>query len=188
MTIFNISNRVPGVAIFLVIIVISFTGTTTPADRQYADTGKDPLQWDTRPHSVFSSEIFMSVKPVPGHRDAEYNFECIDGDAPGSGWQRSNEYRVSGLQSESRHTFVARVRDPETGEELFPAAPAITVTTRGVENHGHMRYVPEIDRAFANGEIELIPIRVTGNKDNRIFLTSMQYGGREYLPTGGEQE
>ncbi len=98
----------------------------------------------------------------------EYRFECVRGDGYSSEWQGSNEFKNSGLQPESRYSYMARVRKAGAGDELIPSTGIYEVTTRRSTNTGDSRYIPEIDKAFAKGEIELIPIRVTGDKDKRI--------------------
>jgi len=135
---------------------------------QYADIGNDPLEWSAEPHSVFSSEVKMSVKAPEMQGPLEYHFECVGGDGYSSDWQPSNEFKNSGLKPETSYRYKARVRIAGAGDEVIPSTGIYEVTTRRSTNTGRSRYIPEIDKAFANGEIELIPIRVTGDKDNRI--------------------
>ncbi len=135
--------------------------------------GNDPLEWLSEPHSVFSSEVKMSVKIPEIRGRLEFRFECIGGGGYSSEWQSSGEFKNTGLKPETTYRYVARVRRAGAAEEVIPSTGVYEVTTRRSTNTGDSRYIPEIDKAFANGEIELIPIRVTGDKDNRINLCAI---------------
>lgn len=135
---------------------------------QPADLGQDPLEWLNEPHSVFSSEIKMSVKVPDLSGDLEYRFECFEGEGYSSDWQKSNEFKNSDLEPNTEYGYVAHVRMAGQSDIVLSSTQEYQVTTRRSTNFGRSRYMPEIDEAFKNGEIELIPIRVTGDKDNRI--------------------
>ena len=135
---------------------------------QYADIGYDPLEWYAEPHSVFSTEVVMSVKVPEIQGPLEYRFECVGGDGYSSDWQHSSEFKNSGLKPETTYEYIARVRREGSSEEVRSSTGIYKVTTRRSTNTDDSRFIPEIDQAFANGEIELIPIRVTGDKDVRI--------------------
>ena len=122
--------------------------------------GLDPLQWASEPHARFSHTITMSAEPVASPGEVEYNFVCTAGGAPDSGWQASQTYSATGLKPETAYTFVARVRDKATASELRAPALPITVTTRKADKY---------DQIVAN-DIELIPLLVNGNKNNRINI------------------
>lgn len=151
------------------ILLISFyTGISNEIFCQYADIGKDPLGWLYEPHSIFSTEVKMSVKIPLTDARLEYKFDCIAGTGYSSDWQTSNEFKNSDLKPETSYSYVARVRMVGSSNDYIQSTGEYKVTTRRSTNTERSRYIPEIDRAFANGEIELIPIRVTGDKDNRI--------------------
>jgi len=157
-----------GRGIILILLISFFSGINNDLHCQYADIGNDPLEWLCEPHSVFSSEVKMSVIVPDIQRELEYRFDCIGGDGYSSEWQSSNEFKNSGLKPETTYKYMASVRRVDTEDEIIRSTGIHEVTTRKSTNTGDSRYIPEIDRAFANGEIELIPIRVTGDKDNRI--------------------
>ncbi|MCP4312387.1 MAG: hypothetical protein GY790_14080 [Bacteroidetes bacterium] len=152
----------------IVLLISFFSVGSSDLYGQYSDIGQDPLEWFSEPHSVFSSEVKMSVKVPEIQGQLEYRFECVGGDGYSSEWQSSNEFSNSGLTPETKYSYCARVRRAGTSDEVTPSTGIYEVTTRRSTNTENSRYIPEIDRAFANGEIELIPIRVTGDKDNRI--------------------
>jgi len=160
--------RLPGSYIILIFFIGFFSGIINNSYCQYSDIGNDPLEWLNEPHSVFSSEVVMSVKVPDIQGRLEYQFECVGGEGYSSEWQRSNEFKNSGLKPETTYSYIARVRKAGTDDQLIPSTRIYEVTTRRSTNTGSSRYIPEIDKAFANGEIEIIPIRVTGDKDNRI--------------------
>ena len=159
--------------IFLLFMITFCCGFNQELLCQKADIGNDPLEWLCEPHSVFSSEVKMSVKTPEIGGPLEYRFECVGGDGYSSGWQSSGEFKNSGLKPETAYRYVARVRRAGAADEAIPSTGTYEVTTRRSTNTGDSRYIPEIDKAFANGEIELIPIRVTGDKDNRINLCAI---------------
>ncbi|MDX2413904.1 MAG: M64 family metallopeptidase [Bacteroidales bacterium] len=157
------------VRIITVISLISFyTGINSEIFCQYADIVKDPLEWLCEPYSVFSTEVRMSVKIPLTDAELEYKFDCVEGKGYSSDWQSSNEFKNSDLIAETSYSYIARVRMFGSSSEFIPSTGEYRVTSRRSTNTEKSRYIPEIDRAFANGEIELIPIRVTGDKDNRI--------------------
>ncbi len=155
-------------SILLLFSISIYSGIINDLYGQYADIGKDPLEWLCEPHSVFSSEVKMSVKIPEVGVPLEFRFECVGGDGYSSEWQSSDEFKNTGLKPETAYRYVARVRRAGAANELMPSTGIYEVTTRRSTNTGDSRYIPEIDKAFARGEIELIPIRVTGDKDNRI--------------------
>lgn len=160
------TNRLPEKGIVLSFIMCLCVGIDLYGQR--ADIGTDPLEWFGEPHSIFSSEIQMSVKIPNIKGPLEYRFECIGCAENSSEWQSSNEFKYSGLNPETTLKYKASVRRVGTNHEIIPSTAKIEVTTRRATNTGRSRYIPEIDKAFKNGEIKLIPIRVTGDKDNRI--------------------
>ena len=160
--------RFSGIEIILIFLFSFFSGYNNDVYCQYSDIGQDPLEWLSEPHSVFSSEVVMSVKIPDFQEPLEYRFECVSGPGYSSDWQSSNEFKNSRLNPETTCSFIARARIAGRDTEIIPATKIYEVTTRRSTNTGDSRYIPEIDKAFANGEIELIPIRVTGDKDNRI--------------------
>ena len=165
--------RFSGRGIILLLLIGIYSGFSHDLPGQYADIGNDPLEWSTEPHSVFSSEVKMSVKIPQIEGQLEFRFECIGGDGYSSEWQGSPEFKNTGLKPQTAYRYVARVRRAGAAKEVIPSTGICEVTTRRSTNTGDSRYIPEIDKAFANGEIELIPIRVTGDKDNRINLCAI---------------
>jgi hypothetical protein len=165
--------RFSGRGIFLIFLITICCGFNQELLCQYADIGNDPLEWSSEPHSVFSSEVKMSVKIPEIQGQLEFRFECTGGEGYSSEWQSSHEFKNTGLKPETAYRYVARVRRAGAAEEVIPSTGVYEVTTRRSTNTGDSRYIPEIDKAFANGEIELIPIRVTGDKDNRINLCAI---------------
>ena len=146
---------------------------------QYADIGYDPLEWYAEPHSVFSTEVVMSVKVPEIQGPLEYRFECVGGDGYSSDWQHSSEFKNSGLKPETTYEYIARVRREGSSEEVRSSTGIYKVTTRRSTNTDDSRFIPEIDQAFANGEIELIPIRVTGDRMCGLISVQSTGGWRE---------
>ena len=156
------------------VLLLASAGCATKTNHSAAETAEFKLHnlvlnWATEPHSVFSSEVKMSVER-PGIEGAlEYRFICVAGGAASSDWQESSAFRVSDLRPDTEYTFVAEVRRRGADAEAVLAETALhTVRTQKNANPDPRRYTAMIDRAFAAGEIELIPIRVSGDKDNRI--------------------
>lgn len=154
--------------IALICLISTFAITSNDVQAQKADIGTDPLEWYGEPHSVFSSEVKMSVKTPDMAGELEYRFECVGCADFSSDWQASNEFKYSALMPETTISYRASVRVVGTENEIIPSTKVIEVTTRRNTNTDRSRYMVEIDEAFKNGKIELIPIRVTGDKDNRI--------------------
>jgi len=151
-----------------IVLFLLFSFVSNSLYSQDAEIGSDPLEWYGEPHSVFSSEVKMSVK-VPALEGAlEYRFECVGCTTFSSDWQSSNEFKYSKLKPETLLKYKASVRKVGAENEVIPSTKVIEVLTRRNTNTGRSKYIPKIDEALKNGEIELIPIRVTGDKDNRI--------------------
>jgi len=122
--------------------------------------GLDPLQWASEPHAKFSHTISMSAEVVAASGKVQYNFICTAGGAAASGWRAKPSYSAGGLKPETDYTFIAKVRDKATGAALRAPALPITLTTPKAN---------QFDESIAN-DVELIPLLVTGNKNNRLNI------------------
>ena len=121
-------------ATIILFLISLFSGFNNDLYGQYADIGNDPLEWLAEPHSVFSSEVQMSVKVPEIQEQLEYRFECVGGDGYSSEWQSSNEFKNSGLKPETRYSYMARIRKTGAGDELIPSSEIYEVTTRRSTN------------------------------------------------------
>jgi len=146
--------------------VLAFAGSVRAEDAVIA--GLEPLQWTSEPHARLSHTVTMAVETVDSLNGVEYNFVCMEGDAPDSGWQSEPSYQATELKPETTYTFTAKVRDTSTQKELRTPSRPVAVTTRKMDKP-NTRQVEQFDSIVAN-EIELIPIMVTGDKDNRINI------------------
>ncbi len=78
------------------------------------------------------------------------NFKYVGGVS--GEWQSSSEFKNSGLKPETKYRYIAHVRRAGAGDEIIPSTGVYEVTTRRSTNTGTSRFIPEIDKAFANGE------------------------------------
>jgi hypothetical protein len=145
------------VIVFVLIISVAILNT---AAAEAVFEGLDPLQWASEPQAKYSHTISMSAEAVALPGKVEYDFICTAGGAADSGWQASPTYNATGLKPETVYTFIAKVRDTTTHIELRAPALPITVTTRKAN---------QFDQSLAN-DIELVPLLVSGNKNNRLNL------------------
>jgi hypothetical protein len=104
--------------IVLVFLISFLSGINNDLHSQYADIENDPLEWFCEPHSVFSSEVKMSVKVPDIQEQLEYCFECVEGDGYSSKWQASNEFKNSGLKPETTYSY----NTPDLREEFIEDA------------------------------------------------------------------
>jgi len=96
----------------------------------------DPGEWQTRPHALLDNTIRMMARSVTGLRESpriepdevEYYFECVEGDAPDSGWIDSHIYVTEPLPQGS-YTFRFKMRDksPQQNETGFSRPMTATV-------------------------------------------------------------
>ncbi|MHC5057034.1 MAG: M64 family metallopeptidase, partial [Planctomycetota bacterium] len=107
----------------------------------------------------------------PG-KEIEYRFECTSGGGHSSDWQAEACYKDKGLAPRTEYAYVARARDKARAEEVAPPSRPVSVTTRAAE-HGRgveSTHVAAIDKAIADGTLEVTPIMLNGDKDNRINI------------------
>ena len=130
------------------------------AARDAVFEGLDPLQWARAPHAPLSHTATMAAETLTAPGGVEYRFRCTAGGAADSGWQASPEYAATGLKPETEYSFVAEARDKTSGQPLRAPSCPIAVTTRKADR---------FDQIVAD-EIELVPIMVNGDKDNRINI------------------
>lgn len=136
--------------------VLLLSCTLAAADATFV--GADPLAWAAPPRAPLSTAVVMSAQALGDA--AEYNFVCTAGGAAESGWQASPDYRCAGLKPSTDYTFVAHVRDKTSRVALrAPSAPV----------SAHTPPANRFDGIVA-GEAELIPIQISGDKDNRINI------------------
>ena len=123
-------------------------------------TTLDPLGWDAEPHSKLSHTITMVAEIIDTQQPVEYSFCCSVGGGSESGWQDSNVFAAKGLKPDSQYTYIAKVRDKKSGKEL--RSPSIPVTLK----------TPKADKfdEIIEKQMELIPLVITGNQNNRINL------------------
>jgi hypothetical protein len=122
--------------------------------------GLDPLQWARAPHARLSHTVTMAAVALTAPGGVEYRFRCSAGGAPDSEWQAGTEYAATGLKPETEYTFVAEARDRATRQPLRAPASPMVVTTRKADR---------FDQTVSD-EIELVPIMVNGDQDNRINI------------------
>jgi len=126
------------------------------AAREATFEGLDPLVWASAPRAPLSHTVVMTAEALGD--DAEYRFECTVGGAESSAWQAAPTWRAINLRPATDYTFVAHVRRRGGGPAL--RAPSTAVSCR----------TPPANRfdAIVADEAELIPIAITGDKDNRL--------------------
>ena len=122
--------------------------------------GLDPLQWEQEPHARLSHTVSMAAAGVNAPGGVQYNFICTAGGAEESGWQDENVYEAAGLSPETEYIFVAKARGKDDHAELLAPSPSVTVKTRKDDQFDEI----------VSDEIELVPIMVNGDKDNRINI------------------
>jgi len=128
------------------------------------------LQWSQKPHAYCSSAVNMAVIPFADLIDLEYQFECVEGGGHSSGWQRELSYRDSGLEPQTEYSYRVHVRRVGSNEELTVPTAKIAVRTQPNGLDSESRHNAKIDSAFAGGKIEIIPLLVNGDKDNRLNI------------------
>jgi len=159
--------------IFLVTVVLSVLTvpmSSASAGGQTAIIGPDPVQWAQEPHAYISTEVVMKAEPVESAGPVEYRFECTSGEGHSSDWQSEATYTDKNLMPEKDYTYIIQARDAQAKKELAPASLPVTVQTRRASNTSRSKHIEAIDKAMAAGEIEIIPLWETGDKDNRINI------------------
>ena len=158
----------------------------------FAQASPDAGRWAVEPHAWTSSEVFMEAVPVEWPGGVQYCFEIMDGPGRDSGWQDEPFCVDFGLEPLTDYTYRIRLRQKLTGEEL-EASGEVTVRTRAAEpgEGTDSRHVGRIDRAIAAGELELIPLMINGDKDDRInivVINRWEEGQREAYNTPERRE
>ncbi len=120
----------------------------------------DPLQWEQEPHARLSYSVSMRAEVVNAPGGVEYNFVCTSDKLKGSGWHAETGYEVAGLSPETEYIFVAKVRGKDSHRELLAPSRPITVRTRKADHFDQI----------VSDDIELVPIMINGDKDNRINI------------------
>jgi len=141
-----------------------------PARAAGAELPPAPVAWAQEPHARISSAVTMAAEPVEHPGEVEYRFECVDGDGHSSGWQNSPTYTDSKLRPSTEYTYRVTVRDKATGKPCAPPSPPVSVRTRRDGKRLKLGHVAAIDKALTDGTLEMIPLMVTGDKDNRINI------------------
>ncbi|MBD3174035.1 MAG: hypothetical protein GF320_02545 [Armatimonadia bacterium] len=121
--------------------------------------GMDPLRWTGEPHARVSHEVEMSCERLAAD-EVEYRFRCTDGGASDSPWLDDPRYTATDLEPESEYQFIAEARYAESGEPARAPSRPVTVRTREASR---------FDAILAD-EIELVPLLINGDKDNRINI------------------
>ncbi|MHC5058699.1 MAG: hypothetical protein ACYTKD_28915, partial [Planctomycetota bacterium] len=139
----------------------------------FAEVEPDPVQWEQEPHAYTSVEVVMKARALGGPgKEIEYRFECTSGGGHSSDWQAEASYKDKGLAPRTEYAYVARARDKATAEEVAPLSRPVSVTTRAAERGRGVEstHVAAIDKAIAEGTLEVTPIMLNGDKDNRINI------------------
>ena len=150
-------------------LAVLFLGGALPA----AEGDLDPLLWDCEPHARVSHTVTMAAEAVGSPGGAEYRFVCTAGGGKSSSWQAERQYALTGLKPETTYTFVAEVRDAKSGKALRDPSCPVSVQTRGDGAGVKVGHVAAIDKALSAGEIEMVPLAITGDKDNRINIVAV---------------
>ncbi|MHC4253731.1 MAG: hypothetical protein ACYS9X_31840, partial [Planctomycetota bacterium] len=127
------------------------------------------MAWREEPHARTSSEVTMAAEEAGPAGAVEYSFDCVKGPGHGSGWQESPYYADDGLKPLSTCEYVARAREKRSRKEIAPPSAAVEVTTRRAERHRKVKH-DLIDRDLRSGKLEMVPLMVTGDKDNRVNI------------------
>jgi hypothetical protein len=127
-------------------------------------------RWQQAPHAYCSSMIQMAVEPVDGLVEPEYRFVCVAGGGRGSDWQTETFFKDTGLRPQTEYTYQVHIRDRKSGRRLASPSVPMTVRTRSDGKQDKYRHMEKIDAAFTRGEIEVIPLMITGDKDNRLNI------------------
>ncbi|HCC71695.1 MAG TPA: hypothetical protein DEQ09_11165, partial [Bacteroidales bacterium] len=101
-----IGLKISKLILYQIFIISFYCINKSDLSAQYGIKEKDPLEWKCEPHSVYSKEIYMSVKPVGKSGMVEYSCECIEGGGVSSGWQESDNFRISGLNPQSKFKYI----------------------------------------------------------------------------------
>ena len=135
----------------------------------------DPVAWRQEPHARVSTEVTMAAKEIGKLGSVEYRFECAAGPGHSGGWQGDPQYTDSALEPLTDYTYVAHVRDKRTEKEIAEPSRPVTVKTRAAKRGPGVAstHVEAIDKAIASGRLEMIPLMVTGDKDNRINIVAI---------------
>jgi hypothetical protein len=120
--------------------------------------GLDRLVWSAEPHARTSAAASMAVRPLGDA--AEYRFTCLEDGGKSRGWGQDHAYEAAGLRPETAYTFTAEARNTRDAQPLRAPSARFTVTTRAATAAD----------GIVSDEIELIPIMVNGDKDNRINI------------------
>ena len=139
---------------------------------EFAKIEPDPVEWEREPHARTSAEVVMKARAPEQGGAVEYRFECTGGGGHSREWQSGPGYTDKSLKARTEYTYVVRARDKVTGKELAPPSRPVAVTTRAAE-HGpgvDSTHVAAIDKAIAEGTLEVTPIMESGDKDNRINI------------------
>ena len=126
--------------------------------------------WQQEPHAYCSSMIQMAVEAIGSPVEEEYRFECTAGDGYSSDWQTAAFFKDTDLKPETEYTYQVHVRDRKSGREIAGPSAPMTVRTRSDGKDHKYRHIEKIDAAFARGDIEVIPLMITGDKDNRLNI------------------
>ncbi len=130
---------------------------------------RDPVAWQKEPHARTSSVVTMAAEPLGPAGTVEYLFDCVKGPGHDSGWQESPSYTDKGLEPLAACTYVAKARDRRRRNEIAPPSRPVEVTTRRAADHRNVKH-GMIDRDLSSGKLEMIPLSITGDKDNRINI------------------
>jgi hypothetical protein len=86
--------------------------------------------WASAPISLSVNAVQVEATLVYDLSDAEYYFECIEGECHDSGWQRNTLYVDRGLAMGGSYTYRVRARDLSESYNETDWSQPITVATR----------------------------------------------------------
>ena len=129
-----------------------------------------PARWQQEPHAYSSSTVHMAASPLGGGTAAEYRFLCAAGGGHSSDWQTDVRFRDTNLEPNTEYTYQLEVRGRRGGRTITSRSAPMTVRTRSDGRDHQYGHMAKIDAAFASGDIEITPLMITGDKDNRLNI------------------
>lgn len=88
---------------------------SAPASGDVTAPTPDPSTWLLPPRATGATSIYMSTTVATDPSGVEYYFQCVSGAGHDSGWQDSNEYTDTGLESSTSYGYKVRARDKSLG-------------------------------------------------------------------------
>ncbi len=147
-----------------VLTLVAFLAALTLAGGRVASSseatfqGLDPLAWADEPHAYTSDAVSMAAAGVGEGR--QYRFICAEDESKSRAWAPEPMYEATGLRAETTYTFTVEVRSAGVADAVRAPSSAFPVITRAATAFD----------GIVRDDIELIPIMLNGDKDNRINI------------------